>query len=171
MVDKEMLSAMEKMFEAKLEEKTAPMMNLIVKMQVDIVGMKSDITGLKSDMAGMKSDIAGMKSDIAELKSDMVEVKSDIVGLKSETADLRLRMDSVESELKYIKVIQLENEVIPRLKHIEQCYLSTSDRYMEESGKIPKLVHDTDNLLKTVEKHSGRLNIIEDEIGIKRELA
>ncbi len=150
MVDKEMLSAMEKLFVAKLEEKTAPMMNLIVKMQVDIVGMKSDITGLKSDMAGMKSDIAG---------------------LKSETADLRSRMDSVESELKYIKVIQLENEVIPRLKHIEQCYLSTSDRYMEESGKIPKLVHDTDNLLKTVEKHSGRLNIIEDEIGIKRELA
>ena len=75
-------------------------------------------------------------------------------------APIYARLDKVESELTYVRVVQLENTVIPRLNTIEQSYLDTSKRYLDSTEHIEEMSADIDVLKHTVEKHSSMLNKI-----------
>lgn len=75
-------------------------------------------------------------------------------------APIYARLDKVESDLSYVKVVQLENTVIPRLNTIEQSYLDTSKRYLDSTEHIEEMSSDIDVLKHTVEKHSSMLNKI-----------
>lgn len=68
------------------------------------------------------------------------------------------RLDKLESDMKYVRVVQLENQIIPRLNMIEQCYLDTSKRYMEKTEQIDTTARDIAVLQNVVENHSERLN-------------
>ena len=56
--------------------------------------------------------------------------------------------------------ITLENVVIPRISHIEQCYLDTSERYTKETGRINGLVADVQVIKSVVQNHSEQLRKI-----------
>jgi len=75
-------------------------------------------------------------------------------------APIYARLDKVESELTYVRVVQLENTVIPRLNTIEQSYLDTSKRYLASTEHIEEMSSDIEVLEHTVEKHSDMLNKI-----------
>ena len=62
--------------------------------------------------------------------------------------------------MKYIKVVQLENNVIPRLNTIETCYLDTFERYMEKTEQIDAMSADVEVLKSVVSDHSQRLSKI-----------
>ena len=70
------------------------------------------------------------------------------------------RLDRLESDVKYIKVVQLENNVIPRLNTIETCYLDTSERYMEKTEQIDAMSADVKVIQSVIEDHSQRLSKI-----------
>ncbi len=46
------------------------------------------------------------------------------------------RLDRLESDMKYVRVVQLENHIIPRLNTIEACYVDTAKRYVERTEQI-----------------------------------
>lgn len=75
-------------------------------------------------------------------------------------APIYARLDKVESGLTYVRVVQLENTVIPRLNTIEQSYLDTSKRYLESTEHIEEMRSNIGVLEHTVEKHSDKLNKI-----------
>lgn len=75
-------------------------------------------------------------------------------------APIYARLDKVESGLTYVRVVQLENTVIPRLNTIEQSYLDTSKRYLESTEHIEAMRSNIEVLEHTVEKHSDKLNKI-----------
>lgn len=75
-------------------------------------------------------------------------------------APIYARLDKVESELTYVRVVQLENTVIPRLNTIEQSYLDTSKRYLESTEHIEEMSSNIEVLQHSVEKHSDMLNKI-----------
>lgn len=50
--------------------------------------------------------------------------------------------------------LTLENNILPRLQTIEECYLSTFDRYQSGIGQIKMMQNDIDVLNTTVRKHS-----------------
>ena len=60
----------------------------------------------------------------------------------------------------YVKVVLLENNVLPRLDTIEKCYVETSRRYLERTEQIDKMQMDVDNLKTTVQRHSVILHSI-----------
>ena len=68
------------------------------------------------------------------------------------------RMEKLESDMKYVRVVQLENTVIPRLEQIESCYLDTSRRYRDSIDHIDKMSSDIDVLKSVVKSHSEQLN-------------
>ena len=68
------------------------------------------------------------------------------------------RMDKLESDMKYVRVAQLENGVIPRLNTIEECYLDTSQRYIDKTDQIDRMEMHIGALETMVENHSARLN-------------
>lgn len=108
--------------------------------------------------------------------SDMMDQKLDAVHVRMDTMENRLdaKIDTVENRLdaKIDAVnellsqgirdinISLENVVIPRINHIEQCYLDTSERYIKETGRINGLVADVQVIKSVVQNHSEQLRKI-----------
>ena len=50
--------------------------------------------------------------------------------------------------------LTLENNILPRLQTIEECYLSTFERYQSGIGQIETMQSNIDVLTTTVKKHS-----------------
>lgn len=71
------------------------------------------------------------------------------------------RLDSLEGEVQYIKVVQLENNVIPRLSTIESCYLDTAQRYIKGTEQIDEVAADVSVLKTVASSHSERLQNLE----------
>lgn len=69
------------------------------------------------------------------------------------------RMDQLEVSVKKIN-ITLENDIKPRLQNIEECYLSTYQRYKERTEQIDKIQEDVDVLKRVVGEHSVKLQKI-----------
>lgn len=108
--------------------------------------------------------------------SDMMDQKLDAIHVRMDTMENRLdaKIDSVENKLSAeinavdarlsadIKKINvtLENVVIPRINHIEQCYLATSERYINETGRINGLVADVQVIKSIVQDHNVQLQKI-----------
>ncbi len=91
---------------------------------------------------------------------EMLEAMSDLMDQKldQKLGPVFERMDKLESDMKYVRVVQLENGVIPRLNTIEECYLDTSQRYIDKTDQIDRMELHIGALETTVENHSARLN-------------
>ena len=92
--------------------------------------------------------------DEVEVRIDAVEVHIDAV-----EENLNRRIDKVEENLGKVEDrlnakihktnLLIENQVLPRIKEIESCYLSTFERYQKEGTKIEQLQLDV-NIIKDV---------------------
>ena len=93
-----------------------------------------------------------------DAKIDAVENK-----LTANINALDAKIDAVNERLSAAitkNSIILENMVLPRLDHIEQCYLDTSERYINETGRINGLVLDVQVIKSVVQDHSEQLRKI-----------
>lgn len=75
--------------------------------------------------------------------------------LKEDFDGINNRLDKLENDVKVIKVDILENNVIPRLNTIEQCYLDTSKRYMESADKYDNAITDIEVMKLAIQKNSA----------------
>lgn len=143
MVDMEMLSAISELLEEKLDQ----------KLENKFDGLRTEISGLKLKVDGLDSEVSGLKQEVGGLKQEVGGLKQEVNGLKSETGNLK-------EELRYIRIVQLENNVMPRLATIESCYLDTSRKYIERTEQIDGMASDIEVLKCVVEKHSQKLEKI-----------
>lgn len=97
--------------------------------------------------------------------SNMIDTKFEAISAKIdkrfEAFEKRLdtiekRLDTVEKDIKDIK-FTLENEIEPRLQNIENCYLTTFERYQAGVEQIDSMQMDVNILKKVVEEHSKTL--------------
>lgn len=74
--------------------------------------------------------------------------------IEADVEELKQTTSKLTDDMRYVKVVLLENNVIPRLNTIESCYVETSKRYLERAEQIDTMQEDIDTLKSTVEKHS-----------------
>ena len=67
------------------------------------------------------------------------------------------KLEPLKSELHTIRVDLLENNVVPRINTIENCYLSTYNRYAADADCIETMQSDIDIMKKVIINHSERL--------------
>lgn len=67
------------------------------------------------------------------------------------------KLEPLQKEIHMIRVDLLENNVIPRLNTIEQCYLSTYNRYAVNADKMESMSDDVSVLKAVVSDHSAQL--------------
>ena len=101
--------------------------------------------------------------DGIDARFDGIDARLDGMDARLDGMDARLdgmdaRLDSMSNDIKVIKVDILENNVIPRLEHIEQCYLDASGRYINSSDKFDDAIDRIDTLEKVVLKHSEQIH-------------
>lgn len=68
------------------------------------------------------------------------------------------RLDKLESDMQYVRVVQLENNVIPRLNTIEAYYVDTAERYLERAEQLDAMSADIGVMKVVLEEHSKKLN-------------
>lgn len=82
--------------------------------------------------------------------------------LESKMGNLELKMDSLESRMDHLesdmKVVLLENEIIPQLHTITECYMDVSKRYIEKADQVDAMSENITVLQSVVANHSERLN-------------
>lgn len=98
------------------------------------------------------------KNDLAEISAIMKEsisgVENRMDSIEGRLDKLEGRMDNVEGELKVIRVDILENNVVPRLNTIEQCYLDASKRYIKSADKFDNAIADIEVMKLAIQKNS-----------------
>ena len=96
-----------------------------------------------------------VKESISDLEQDVASLKGDVSTLKDDVSTLKDKVSVLEDDVKFIKVVQLENNVIPRLSEIEDCYLSTYERYKEKNEQFDGAMADISVMKTTIEMHSS----------------
>lgn len=88
--------------------------------------------------------------------SEMMNRKFDLFKLEmSEMTDRKL--DPLKKEIHMIRTDLLENNVIPRLNAIENCYLSTYNRYAVNADRIEAMSDDISVIKAVVSSHAEQL--------------
>lgn len=102
-------------------------------------------------------------------KEDERMVDQEMLAAISELLDQKLeeklqpiygRLDKLETDMNYVRVVQLENNVIPRLNTIEACYLDAAKKFAKKAEKIDAMSEDIKTLQIVVAEHSQKLNRI-----------
>lgn len=113
---------------------------------------------LKPELKVFISDVVNseLKPDLMDFMRDLVynELKPDLMLSMSQMMDNKLK--PVNDRLKKIELTQ-ENEIMPRLRNMEECYTSTFKRYQTGVERIDAQQDDIDILKKVVANHSEKL--------------
>lgn len=137
MVDQELLSAISDLLEEKLEQKLEEKLEQKLEQKLE--------TKLESKLYPIRCDLVELKSDVSELQVD--------------NRNLHAKMTSLEREVKKNSLI-LENDVLPRLQTIEQCYVESSGLFVKKSEQIDCLQADVDVMKIVIKEHSEILDKI-----------
>ena len=73
---------------------------------------------------------------------------------------LDAKLAPIENRVKRIEVDLLENNVLPRLNTIENCYTDTYNRYRDSVDKMQMMFDDIALVKKVVAEHSKKLPMI-----------
>ena len=119
----------------KLEEKVTP-----------------QIKNLEHRFDGLEHRFNGLENRFDSLQNSFDGLQNSFDGLQSQVNGLDNKVKNIE--------LTLENKIVPRLSHIEQCYIDTFERYQEGIEKLDDMQRDIEVIKLTVTDHSAELNKI-----------
>ena len=159
----ELLSAISDMMDQKFDEKITPQ---IKNLENRFDSLENRFDGLENRFDGLENRFDGLENRFGDLENrfdgleDRFDSLSDTVSDLSDSFDnLSGRFDGLDNRVKNIE-LTLENDVVPRLSHIEQCYIDTYERYQDGINKLDDMQRDIEVIKLTVTDHSEELNKI-----------
>ena len=147
--------AFEKKLDAKLEAK------LEAKFEEKLSPIYHRLDSLEHRMGNVEELALATHKTLTENvipRLDRMETRLDCVETRLERVENRLkrmenRLERVEKKAHDIGLIP-ENDIQPRLRHIESCYVDTFKRYISGIEYQETLQFDVDTLKRTVRRHS-----------------
>ena len=166
----ELLSAISDMMVQKLDEKITPQIknleNRFDGLENRFDGLENRFDDLENRFDGLDNRFDGLDNRFGDLENRFDDLENRFDGLEnrfdglSNTVDsLSDRFDGLDNRVKNIE-LTLENDVVPRLSHIEQCYIDTYERYQDGVKKLDDMQRDIEVIKITVTDHSEELNKI-----------
>ena len=159
--EKKLDAKLEAKLEAKFEEKLSPIYHRLDSLEhrmgnVEELALATHKTLTENviprlDRMETRLERVESRLDHVETRLDRVESRLDCVETRLERVETRL--DCVEKKAHDIGLI-LENDIQPRLRHIESCYVDTFKRYVSGIEDQETLQFDVDTLKRTVRRHS-----------------
>ena len=117
------------------------------------------ILALSNIIEPVKTEIQEIRKEIQGLKEENKEIRKEIQGIKGEIRQINGKIACMDQRLQKIEVVQ-EIEILPRLKTIEDCYISTFDRYRDSVDTYDTMKQDIAILKDVVTEHSTKLHKI-----------
>ena len=99
--------------------------------------------------------------DKVDSRIDGLEARLDsrMDGLEARMGGLEARMSGLETWQRRFALVQ-ENEVLPQLRSIQECYVSTYWRYKDYSDRMEASFEDLTLVKEVVTEHSEKFNRI-----------
>ena len=92
--------------------------------------------------------------------SNMLEpIRGDIQDIRGDIQDIRGDIQDIKGRIKKIEIVQ-ENDILPQLREIQACYISTYDRYKNSVEEHEAMKQDISILKSVVMEHSEKLQKI-----------
>ena len=117
--------------------------------------VKNSISGLENDMSEVKSRLDEHDKRFDNIDSSITSINGRLDTIDGQIDTINGRLDTLENDVSFIKVVQLENNVIPRLSTIEDCYLDTYKRYSSNNDKFEAAFSNIDLLNQIVQRNSA----------------
>ena len=95
----------------------------------------------------------------AAVSTRLDKVDSRMDGLEARMGGLEARMSGLETWQQRFALVQ-ENEVLPQLRSIQECYVSTYWRYKDYSDRMEASFEDLTLVKEVVTEHSEKFNRI-----------
>lgn len=96
--------------------------------------------------------IEPMRQDVSDIKTTVSNLENSVANLETSVADVQTRVKKLE--------FTNEHDIVPRLHTIEECYVSTYNRYSNGIDDIESIKLDVTLLKKVVTDHSEKLQKI-----------
>ena len=122
--------------------------------------LETRMDSLEARMDSLEARIDNIEKNIAELNARVTNVENNITELNARVTNVENNITEIKTKITNIEVVQLENNVIPRLNTIESCYTDTYQRYRNNNDKIEQFLPHIEILIETVSKHSEKLDKI-----------
>jgi len=110
-----------------------------------------------------KEDLLAISS-LFDKRFDRIDRQFAAVNTRMDKVDSRIdgleaRMSGLETWQRRFALVQ-ENEVLPQLRSIQECYVSTFRRYKDYSDRMEASFEDLTLVKEVVTEHSGKLSQI-----------
>lgn len=154
MTNNDLLLAISDIIEAKMEPLHKEIRQTKTELHSEILQMKNELrTEFKNDINELRAEF---KNDINKLEDKLDNVAT---ALRKQIAKNEKAIIQNTKDISNINIL-LENEVMPRLRNIESCYVATSNRYISSINQIESIQSDVDVLKNVVAEHSVKLQKI-----------
>jgi len=153
----ELLSAISDMMDQKLDEKLDK--KLDEKFDKKLAPITQRLDNLTTKVDDLSSGFDNLSAKVDDLSSGFDNLSAKVDDLSSGFDNLSNNVDDLSSRVTNIE-LSLENDVVPRLSHIEQCYIDTYEHYQSGVKKLDDMHRDIEVIKLTVTDHSEELNKI-----------
>ena len=149
---KEDLLAIAQVLDKKLDTRLNPMENGIGEIRVHIGKLEDGVKKVEVRLGNVEEKVGKM-----EVRLGNVEEK--VEKMEVRFGNVEEKIGKVENRLQKIEV-GLENDIVPRLNTIENCYTTTYNRYSTYADKMETCFSDVELLKTIVSEHSEKLRKI-----------
>lgn len=166
MIDMELLSAIGDLMDAKLEifEKKidakleALEQRMDAKLEALEQRMNSRFDALEARVAKVEEGVTKLEVRVAKVEESVTRLEKQVAKLEDRVAKVEKQVDDIDTRVKKLEYM-VEYMLLPRVRLIEECYLSTYKRYKEYCERMEQAFADIDVLKITVHEHSLRLQM------------
>ena len=118
-------------------------------------GIEEHLSTIDEQINTINGHLDNIEDNIDSINGHIDSINGHIDTINGHIDTINGRLDNLEKDVRYIKVVQLENDVLPRLQTIEDCYLDTFKRYQAKNDKFDEVSANVDVLNLTVQHHSA----------------
>lgn len=148
MSEKDFLSALSDLLDEKLEEKLDKILDEKLEEKLDKI-LDEKLEPLNTRLTRLEKVVEPIDGRLTRMEKVVESIDGRLTRLEKVVEPIGERLIHLERTV--------ECDVVPRLRTIESCYLTTSERYLRSVDEHEGMKQDIEILKLVVENHSQRL--------------
>ena len=114
---------------------------------------------IDSKFEKIEAKLEQIETRLEKVETRLEEIETRLEKVETKLEELETRLEELETRVKKLELLH-ENDVLPRVSTIEECYISTYERYKENVEHIEAMRTDIDIIKRVLLEHSEKLKKI-----------
>ena len=114
---------------------------------------------IDSKFEKIEAKLEQIETRLEKVETRLEEIETRLEKVETKLEELETRLEELETRVKKLELLH-ETDVLPRVSTIEECYISTYERYKENVEHIEAMRTDIDIIKRVLLEHSEKLKKI-----------